>query len=296
MSSRLVRTRRSVLQVEELESRSLPSVSGPWPAVQLPPRPDLAHIASLASDLDRAQTAVLADLTRQQRDQAELSKDQGELAELRQRAGQVRAAIVADVTATPSQKSDGLAEANRIAGKINHLMVDIAHDQHDLSVVNARLIIDRGKLAQAQAALDTLQTQLTPWPAIAHAVADLRSDLVTRDRFDADLDRVHHAIAADLMDLRETQADLAADHARAHQLQVRLAHVPAGDLATRTRLTAWLQAVQADVAEDNAELQHERTALTMDVSHASQIAQQLYQAENAVAADWRALLMVFITR
>src|SRR5205085_1104993 len=93
---------------------------------------------------------------------------------------------------------------------------------HDLNVVNARLTIDRSRLANAQVALDQAQTELFAWPNISHAVMHLRSDLVSRAQFEANLDRAHHAIMSDLADLRRDQGDLAADRGRVTQLQVRI--------------------------------------------------------------------------
>jgi chromosome segregation ATPase len=248
------------LHVEELEDRSLPSVTGPLPAAHLPLRPALDQIANLVSALDRAETTVDTDVTRQQRDQLDLMRDRAELTALRTLAAQVHA--------------DDLAEGAWLAGQINQFQSDIALKQHDLEWVDVGLTADRGRLAQAEAAVDRLQTGLFAWPALYRTVVLLRSDIVSRDQLQADLDRAHADINRDLADLRQDQADLAADLTRGH-------HLPA---------------VQADLHADVTDLQQDRNEVDADSARANEIWQQLYDAQNAVASDWRALLMAYITR
>jgi hypothetical protein len=277
----------------------------PWPPLY---RPDLAHIATLESHLDRAETAVLRDVNRQQRDDSVVAADRAHMAALQTQLALVRADIAADTSATPSEMRDDLAEANRLAGQISQLHFDIAFLQHDLNQVNAGLAVDRIQLTHAEAALDGLQAGLLHWPVIRREVIQLRSALVHRDVVQADLDRAHRDITTDLNEMRKDQVDLAADHARVLQLQVRVDHAHAvvvadqqngsanltEDLATEARLTAWLHAEQADVGADQTGMAHARTQLYADVATANQIMQRLDQAQNAVSADWSALIRSFI--
>ena len=305
----MLKQRRVQLQVEELESRTLPTVTTPLPPYHPLPAVSLAQVANLESQLDAAQTAVDTDVTRQLRELGGLSRDRADLAALRTKLAWVRADIAADVTATAAQKADDWAEANRLAGWIRQLQLDITSKQHDLNLVNTTLAVDRGKLAKVQGALDHTQTELFLWPNIQHAVMLLRSDLVSRDQFNANLDRAHYAIAADLTDLQQDPAPLAADRTRAHQLQVRLSALTpviandrltrspklAADLAAQARLTAWLKAEQASIGAEIADHSEDRIELTADAAKANAIMQQAYQAQYAVATGWRTLLFAYIT-
>jgi hypothetical protein len=142
--------------------------------------------------------------------------------------------------------------------------------------------------------LDQLQTTLFTRPALYRTVALLRSDIVSRDQLQADLDRAHADVNRDLIDLRQDQADAADDDARVHQLQARLGTTV--NPATKAHLTTWLRAVQTDMNGDRADLQQDRNEVVAASTTASLFAEQLYQAENAVAAGWRALLMAYISR